>query len=548
MKFFKAISLLALLGLTSASNLSSQSRYYYTDSEYNAPAPESSPEGSTCPAPVSDFRTFDGTCNANDDAGAANSPQFRIASGFAGQSRPNPRAISNAVHAQTEDVRNERDMSELVTFFGQFIDHNVALTPMNGADFNITVPEGDELSDRGIDVIPLRRSPQEEGSPVNVITSFIDGSAIYGSDDERAEQLRTLSGGMLKTGDNNLLPNNDGTIENEPSNSSEFFVAGDIRVNENPMLMTMHTIFVREHNIIATELVEAFPEFDDEELFLNARRINNAQLQKIVYEEWLPAILGDDTGIPEFSGLQENVEPVVSAFFSTAAFRVGHTLLNEEVTRIDSDNEYLPALLLNETFMRPDLIRENDIEVFIRGMANTAAQEVDPMIVDGVRNFLFTNVAEEFPDVDGIDLAARNIQRGRDHRIPTFNAARAALGLSRRQDFSEISSDSEIVTALESVYERVQDIDGFTGALAEDRVAGSSFGELLRASWAADFTRLRDGDRFFYLTEGHFSEELSNLPRVQSIFDNSVSTMRQIILETTSIKASELPANVFFSE
>lgn len=492
-----------------------------------------------------DFRSFDGTGNAENDAGAANTPQLRIRRRGPGPNgRPNPRAISNAVMAQNGSTPNERGMSELVTFFGQFIDHNVVLTPMSGPQLPISVPDDDDVLE--VEEIPFRRSPQVQGSPVNVITSFIDGSAIYGSSEERATALRTGRGGALKTGDRNLLPNNDDGIENEPDESARFFVAGDLRVNENLNLMVMHTLFVREHNIIARELRRAFRNFDDEELFQTARLINTAQLQKIVYNEWLPALLGDDTDIPEFDGFNSDIEPVVSAFFSTAAFRVGHTLLNDNVTRINrrGRNNNIP---LRDTFMTPELIRERGVDDFVRGMANTPAQEVDTMIVDGVRNFLFTNIAEEFPDVEGIDLAARNIQRARDHRIPTYNQARSALGLRPRRSFEEVSSDPTVSAALESVYRDVNQIDGFVGALAEDRVDGSSFGELLRASWSQEFTRLRDGDRFFYLNEGQFSEELRDLPRVQNIFDDSVSTMRQIVLETTRVRSTEIPENVFFS-
>ena len=65
-----------------------------------------------------------------------------------------------------------------------------------------------------------------------------------------------------------------------------------------------------------------------------------------MYEEWLPALLGDDTPIPEFIGFDENVQPVVSAFFSVAAFRVGHTLLNHDLTEIDENGNATRTLLL----------------------------------------------------------------------------------------------------------------------------------------------------------------------------------------------------------
>ena len=492
-----------------------------------------------------EFRTFDGTDNAPNDLGSSNQPQLRLADGTAGGRRPNPRTISNEVFDQEESIVNERGLSELVTFFGQFIDHDVTFTPMNGASFPIEVPEDDDVLD--IEEIEFSRSPSVDGAPVNTITSFIDGSAVYGSDEERADQLRTKERGLLKTGDGNRLPDNDGTIENEPDDTSRFFVAGDRRVNENTNLAVIHTLFLRNHNRIAREVRRAFRDFDDEQIFQTARKINVAEIQKIVYNEWLPALLGDDTGIPEFSGVAADPQPAASAFFTTAAFRVGHTLLNDVVTRTRRDGTNARPIPLNETFFAPELLRRQNIGIFLRGMANTPAQEVDNKIVDSVRNFLFTGLFEEFEELEGVDLVARNIQRGRDHRIPSYNQARRALGLSPARSFDDITSDNELAKTLEELYERPGRVDGFVGALCEDRVDGSSFGELLRASWANDFTRIRDGDRFFYLNDDQFPDSIRQLPRVQRLFDDDFQTMREVILSNTGITASQIPDNVFFA-
>lgn len=67
-------------------------------------------------------------------------------------------------------------------------------------------------------------------------------------------------------------------------------------------------MFARERNIIAAELAELFPELEEKELLQTTRGINVAQLQKVTYQEWLPAFLGDDTGAPEFTGFDEEVE------------------------------------------------------------------------------------------------------------------------------------------------------------------------------------------------------------------------------------------------
>ena len=52
---------------------------------------------------------------------------------------------------------------------------------------------------------------------MNAITSFVDASQIYGSDDETARKLRTFSRGQLKSSftagrRHEMLPNIDGTF------------------------------------------------------------------------------------------------------------------------------------------------------------------------------------------------------------------------------------------------------------------------------------------------------------------------------------------------
>src|SRR5207249_8740239 len=121
------------------------------------------------------------------------------------------------------------------------------------------------------------------------------------------------------------------------------------------------------------------------------------------------------------------------------------------------------------------------------------SSEVDNTIVNSVRNFLFGE-----PGQGGFDLASLNIQRGRDHGLPDYNTVRAAYGLRRVTAFSQITSNVDVQNKLRSLYGNVNNIDLWVGALAEDHVAGSSTGPLIRAALKDQFTRLRDGDRFWY--------------------------------------------------
>lgn len=521
------------------------------------------------------FRTFDGVCT-NDATplrqlyGATRLAQFsyfgrrsseRIRDNV--RSLPSPRLISNIVSKQTMDVRERRGLNELVTFFGQFIDHTIAATPQNNGipEAGEIVPEEPEFIDIPADDPMLanitggrlrffrsRRATVEERStevrPINTLTSLMDLDSVYGASKERADLLRDGEGGArLKVGPNNLLPQNTLRLSNEPRLDRKFFVAGDLRSNEHPMLTSIHTIFLREHNDIVAELETKFPDFDDELLFQTARQINIAQFQKIVFDEWYPAITG--RRLPRWTRFQANVDPGISVLFSTAAFRIGHTLVNNVVSRQGPRNRNMRPLTLENTFFsNVNLILNTGIDSFLRGAANTRAQEVDLMVVDALRNFLFTNVN----GLDGLDLIALNLQRSRDHGVPFYNDVRARFRRGNRaRTFADITRNSNMQSALQTAYGSVDNVEAWIGLMAEDHPANSSMGPTMLAIWVAEFRRVRDGDSFYYEIMSQYDPAvLEAVPRLSALF-NGQDTMRALLLRHTGITESELPTRTFFT-
>lgn len=139
-------------------------------------------------------------------------------------------------------------------------------------------------------------------------------------------------------------------------------------------------------------------------------------------------------------------------------------------------------MALRGAFFDPSFAKENGIDALLFGLSMQQAQDVDAMVVDEVRNFLF----EE--GNGGLDLAAVNIQRGRDHGLPSYNDMRRGLGLEPRSEFSEITSDSTVTAAIAEVYSSIEDIDLWLGAIAEDAVGGGLVGETLREIIVDQFT------------------------------------------------------------
>lgn len=469
---------------------------------------------------VGNYRTFDGSNNDlnNPEEGMAETPLARIVandyadgiSELAGADRRSPRAISNLVSAQNGDHLNTVNASDFLWQWGQFLDHDIDLT--DGVDpaepANIDIPVGDSYFDpqsNGGQQLSFNRSiyDTETGIAVdnprqqlNEITAWVDGSNVYGSDIERADALRKLDGsGELKTSAGNLLPFNTEGFANAGGTSDSLFFAGDVRANEQVGLTVMHTLFVREHNRLARNIKRGSPQLTGEEIYQRARQLVVAMLQAITYEEYLPLLLGADTLAP-YPGYRPGAPTAIANVFSTAVYRYGHSALSPQLLRLNLNGEPIEQghLALRDAFFSPQrLTDEGGIEPVLLGLAAQVCQDIDVLVIDDVRNFLFGN-----PGEGGFDLAALNIQRGRDHGLPSYNEVREQLGLTKVSSFEDITNDPEISARLADAYDSVDDIDVWVGGLAEDHLPGAMVGELITRVLKRQFELLRNGDRFWY--------------------------------------------------
>lgn len=477
---------------------------------------------------------------------------------MAGPLRKSAREISNIVIAQgDQSFPNRFGTSDILWQWGQFMDHDLTLGDgvldegPNGRDFDIKVPTGDPFFDpmgEGGKVIEFNRaifdpatgfgvdSPRQQQ---NELTAWIDGSMVYGSSEERALALRALDGtGMLKTSPGGLLPFNVDNIPNANGpapNPTKLFVAGDVRANEQPGLTAMHTLFVREHNRLARLIRMMRPWLSDEEIYQATRRLVIAEIQIITFEEFLPALIGRKA-IPPYKGYQPDVDPSIITEFSGAAYRLGHTLINPMILRLDRRGREIPdghLSLRAAFFAAPSFLKErDDIDPIFRGLASQKSQSFDTKIVDDLRNFLFGP-----PGAGGLDLASLNLQRGRDRGIPGYNDVRESLGMRRASDFSDISSNSAVQQALYDAYGTVDEVELWTGGLAEDPLwrEGSQMGPVFTRIVAMQFARLRDGDRFWHERD---------LTRAELALVRS-ATLAKVIRANTKIGV-ELQPNIFY--
>jgi hypothetical protein len=547
--------------------------------------PDPSTSGST------GYRPIDGVGNnaANPDRGSAGTDLIRIspvayADGVSAPSLPqdrSARAISNILNNQadpnnpSQDINtvDQQSLSDFGYAFGQFMDHDMDLTPDGGASFPIAVAAGDPI---GPNPPPFTRSRFDPGTgtstknprqQVNAVTSYLDLSQVYGSDAATADALRTHTGGQLKTSPGGLLPYDNATyftaqqlasinralggMQNQgPLPTSDLFATGDIRGNENVELTALQTLFVRNHNAIASELQREHPRWTDEHLYQEARKINIAEYQSIIYNEWIPAVLGPNA-LPAYTGYNARVNPGIANEFSTVAFRFGHSLLSGGIERHNNNgldiadaNPSGAAINLAQDFFDPNLLSaggsvdpltghsSSNIDAVLKGDADGNSQAMDLLAINEVRDLLFGNAG-----AGGQDLIARDIQRARDNGLPDYDTMRVAYGLPPLTSFAQITSNVQVQHELEQAYGSVKNIDAFEGGLAEDHVPGSDVGPLFQAIMVNQFTRLRDGDRFFYLNENWSRDELRIL--------RQGNTLTKVIEANTGVTNLQRDAFVF---
>eukprot|EP00091_Calanus_sinicus_P013284 TRINITY_DN2951_c0_g1_i6.p1 TRINITY_DN2951_c0_g1~~TRINITY_DN2951_c0_g1_i6.p1 ORF type:complete len:373 (-),score=111.68 TRINITY_DN2951_c0_g1_i6:143-1261(-) len=341
-------------------------------------------------------------------------------------------------------------------------------------------------------------------------------------------------------GEKGMLPEIDGLLQ-----------AGDVRATEMPGLATMHTLFLREHNRLAEAIKTASTKsLNDEEIFQTARRIMIAEMQNIIYSEYLPVVLGEKSmkeynlelpaNFGSFSSYNENTDPSITNSFATAAYRFGHSMIQGLIqmmstTTFETTDEYL---LRDHYFNLNNYLLNGGegMEQILVGLINQPAQDMDKFVTEDVTNFLFPEEGHNF----GSDLVARNIQRGRDHGLPGYNSWRSFCNLkkiySMKDKPTEISSKNW--NALKKLYKSPEDIDLFTAGLAETPVNDGLTGATFNCIKAKQFKSLKDGDRFFFTHQnqaGSFtSGQLKQLRGRQ---------LRDVICENTGISATR--DNVF---
>ncbi|KAG1650760.1 Peroxidasin [Nymphon striatum] len=464
------------------------------------------------------YRAANGTCNNIQDPylGSIFTPFDRILPAQYGANNtlrtgPNPRTISRAFHKHSQVESNK--LTLLAMQFGQFLDHDITHTPTTTVfDDNSEVVEINCCDSSQAALEPDCAGINVEGNDdaftdvrcarqqMNQITTFIDASNVYGSSDAHMDELRAKNGllkvtSLPQSAPSQYLPED----SHNQCGANKCFLAGDDRANEQTDLTVIHTIFMREHNKIAEKVKAARPSWNGDRIFLETRKIMAAIFQNIVYQEYLPAILGKKyvAGDPNLNlnvhqNYDSNTRPVIFNEFATAAFRFGHSQLRDLLPR-----QGKASVKLSSVYFNPFILYEsgNPVQEMTAGMLNEVSMKTDRFFTQQVTDNLFPSPGVKF------DLIALNIQRGRDHGLPPYKSYKENFGGTVNGDIGRAT-----YKALLRAYGNNADaIDLFVGGIAEKKQGGGAVGPLFRKILADQFTRLRLGDRFFFENGLHYS-------------------------------------------
>ena len=256
-----------------------------------------------------------------------------------------------------------------------------------------------------------------------------------------------------------------------------------------------------------------------------------AEIAHITYDEFLPHLLG--TALPAYQGYDSTVDPRISVEFAGAAYRFGHSLVSDETDKVDEYGRVVGEVSsLQDAFFQPpeDFIANSGADGMLRHLGTDPSQAMDVRIVDDLRNFLVESGG-------AIDLASLNIARGRDLGLGTLNETRDALGLEPYTDFDQITTDAATVAALRQVYASVDDIDLWTGGLAEGHEDGAFIGPTFAKIVGDQFLALRDGDRLWYENQGFDAQTLAAI---------EATSLSDIILRNTDTRTIQENMFVFY--
>nr|XP_040238911.2 peroxidase-like [Anopheles coluzzii] len=513
----------------------------------------------SCDEGTAPYRTMDGSCNSlySPLYGTPYRPYRRLLPAWyadgvseparmaSGRPLPNARQLSMALFGEAEGRDGRNTIINMQ--FGQLVAHDMSFTAdvfgvkccpggkrippdlLPPRCMPLEVPPDDPvLPPEDIQCMSMLRTKTTLEHPcvtnygtaeqLSSVTAFLDLSIVYGNSHDQTASLREHRAGRMlvehRHGQDWPPPNPNASHLCQMRHETDVcYLTGDLRSNQSPHLAILQIAHLLEHNRLAGELARLNPCWDEERLFQEARRINIAKYQSIVFNDWLPMYLGRANMLQhgllqdgtDADGFVRDYNPLedatVSNAFGTAAFRYFHNMIVGQLGLYQESGTEQSLLSdsvrLSDWLRRPGVLEQsNNRELLTRGMTSQPHDAANDQLTPEAKHFLFRNA-----NPYGADLKAIDIHRARDHGLARYNDFRELCGLGRATRWEDLYGEIPRATVdrLARWYDTVDDVElAVAGALENHREAGATVGPTFLCILLEQFRRTRTGDRFFF--------------------------------------------------
>ncbi|KAJ6569058.1 heme peroxidase [Mycena capillaripes] len=468
------------------------------------------------------YRSVDGRCNwlKKDESylGSTGQPRSRdwgqtyYADGISKpREGPNPRELSNAFFQRKKRIAYEH--TPLMLGLVEFIMHDVSYSADSDTE-KITIPilTGDPWYDphgHGNRTFTVNRSKPLKGSGTsksnprqhaNDATAWLDASALYGSTPQVVDALRSHVDGKLKSqrgkdGFGYLPMNVEGLpVRTRPGvDIHDLFLGGDVRTNEDYILLSVHTIFLREHNRLCDIIVQQHPDWDDERIYQTVKLIVGAKValigngyQMAYWDKTMP--WPRDDGFPLYRAMYgvnvlkinplhtypwplvtRDDRPMVTSAEMSVIYRFHEFIINN-FNVIDAHNKVVVSDTLFNSAFNTSRYLSYGADNILRGMLSADIPKFKSGVDEAYRS---AGAYRGSP----FDIVTWSIVHEREQGLPTFNqyfrgyanvTPKPELLVKIREKFEDFSSDPEAVEALKRLYKYPDDVDFVVGVQLEE--------------------------------------------------------------------------------
>jgi len=246
---------------------------------------------------------------------------------------------------------------------------------------------------------------------------------------------------------------------------SRIFAFGGDRANASPQVAMMNTLFLREHNRLAGEIESANPDWDEERVFQTARNALIALSIKVVVEEYINHISPSFRFRADPSAAWN--APWNKPNWMTTEFSLlyrWHSLIPATITWNGKPLELFKTLMNNQ------LLLDGGLAGAFSDMSSQAAGRLGGF-----------NTADAL-----VHLEIDAIKQGQLCELASYSDYREYVSLPRPRDFSDVSTDQEVVDLLRKTYKSVDEIDFYVGLFAENAIKNSPLPPLMPRLVAID--------------------------------------------------------------